>query len=65
MKEKRLAVVNEPLCAACGACAEVCPKQAIRVVHGVVARVDAERCVGCGRCAKFCPADNIHMEIRA
>lgn len=65
MKEKKIAVVNEALCAACGACEEVCPRHAIRVVQGVTARVNAERCVGCGRCARTCPADNISMEIRA
>ncbi len=43
-------------CVACGCCAAVCPREAIRIMSGVKARLDEEKCVGCGRCAKECPA---------
>ena len=49
---------------ACGCCEKVCPRGAIGVVLGVIARVDAEKCVGCGRCAQECPAGVIEMKER-
>lgn len=59
---KRFAVVDTALCVACGCCAKVCPKQAIAVPDGIVARVQRERCVGCGLCAKACPASVIQVQ---
>lgn len=58
---KRFAVVNEDRCVSCGACTQVCPRQAISVYKGCFARVDRERCVGCGLCAKTCPAGSIRV----
>ena len=43
-------------CVACGCCAAVCPRNAVHVASGIIARVDAAKCVGCGICAKACPA---------
>lgn len=43
-------------CVACGCCAAVCPRSAIRMMSGVRAQLNEEACVGCGRCAKECPA---------
>ncbi|WP_312641133.1 4Fe-4S dicluster domain-containing protein [Hydrogenoanaerobacterium sp.] len=43
-------------CVACGCCVSVCPKAAIRIESGVIARIDAKTCIGCGKCAKVCPA---------
>ncbi len=60
---KRLARVGRE-CVACGTCMKVCPRSAIRVVSGVIARVDGMLCVGCGRCAKVCPADVIGIVER-
>lgn len=60
---KRLARVGRE-CVACGTCMKVCPRAAIRVASGVIARVDGALCVGCGRCAKVCPADVIDMAER-
>lgn len=51
-------------CVACGCCANVCPRGAIRVLSGVIACVDEGRCVGCGKCARVCPADVIHIAER-
>lgn len=43
-------------CVACGCCVTVCPKKAIRIDSGVIAKIDGEECVGCGICAGVCPA---------
>jgi ferredoxin len=42
------------LCDQCGACAEVCPVEAIEAENGVYL-VDAETCIGCGECVEACP----------
>lgn len=59
-KSKRYARVGRE-CVACGSCLKVCPKGAVRIVSGVIARVDQEICIGCGKCARTCPADVITM----
>ena len=47
-------------CAGCGACAEVCPVEAINLFEDengfIQARIDDDVCIGCGRCRKACPA---------
>ena len=63
MRNGKIAVVGA-LCVACGCCEAVCPKGAVRVHAGVIAKVDGELCVGCGKCSKICPADVISVEKR-
>ena len=41
-------------CLGCGACVEVCERDAICIVDGV-AFVNSEKCIACGLCAKACP----------
>ena len=41
-------------CVACGACAEVCPMEAITEGDGKY-EIDADKCVSCGACADACP----------
>ena len=41
-------------CNQCGACAEVCPVEAITLKEGVYL-VDPEECIGCGDCIEECP----------
>ena len=47
-------------CIGCGACANVCPKNAIRM-ENEIAIVDSSLCIGCGMCEKTCPKNVIHM----
>lgn len=54
-KAKKYASVGKE-CVACGCCVKVCPKSAIQVPHGIIARVDMDKCIGCGKCEKTCPA---------
>ncbi|OPY86895.1 MAG: Ferredoxin [Syntrophaceae bacterium PtaU1.Bin231] len=54
------AIVNEALCNGCGACAEVCPAEAVEIVDGK-ARVDAETCIECGVCEMDCTEDAISL----
>lgn len=60
MASKRFAKAGD-YCVACGSCLKVCPKEAISIWKGVIARIDKDICVGCGRCAKECPAGAIEL----
>ena len=61
MRKKKWAVPDQNICVACGACAKVCPREAIRIHKGCFAVVN-EACVGCGICAKTCPAGCIELK---
>lgn len=61
IKKKRLAWVDRDLCAACGCCMKVCPKEAVSVYKGLFALVKETLCVGCRKCAKECPASIIEI----
>lgn len=61
---KRYAFVKEKQCAACGACENVCPREAIAVYRGCFATVDISLCVGCGLCEKVCPANAVLIRDR-
>ena len=50
-------------CTACGACMNVCPKNAIQMVEDGAAgylypHIDADLCIDCGLCVKTCPANH-------
>ncbi|MCI5774298.1 MAG: 4Fe-4S binding protein [Erysipelotrichaceae bacterium] len=51
-------------CVACGACMNICPRQAITIIDGIKAKVDQEKCVGCGLCVNTCPAAIISKVAR-
>ncbi len=46
------------LCDQCGACAEICPEEAIALEDGVY-RIDPAACTGCMMCVEECPHDVI------
>jgi ferredoxin len=54
------AKVDTETCTACGACAEVCPADAITVED--TAKVDPELCTECGACTEECPLEAITLE---
>ena len=62
---KKLAVPDQKICVACGACMSACRKNAISIYKGCFALVDEEKCVGCGLCARSCPAGCIAMTERS
>lgn len=64
-RKKRRAFVEEKNCVACGCCVKVCPMSAIRILNGIMAKVDLQKCVGCGKCAKECPASVITIREAA
>jgi Fe-S-cluster-containing hydrogenase component 2 len=49
--------IDKDKCTACGACAEVCPVDAITVDD--VAKVDEDTCIDCGTCIDECPVEAI------
>lgn len=51
-------------CTACGACAELCPFDAISVGSGGDVSAAAERCWGCGICRAACPQDALTLVDR-
>ncbi len=58
-----VAAVDADACAACGACAERCPVDAISNGDDV-AGVDGQRCIGCGVCLPTCPTEAVSLVAR-
>ncbi len=48
-------------CISCGACAGVCPCEAI-AEGDTHFEIDADKCVDCGSCADGCPVEAISAE---
>jgi len=51
-------------CIGCGACAEICPVNAVAMDENDRPVVDQEWCIGCGVCMVSCPADVISINRR-
>jgi len=62
---KRTAEIRQMECVACGSCIAICPRDAIQVLKGVCAAVQANACVGCGKCVMACPASVIELSEAA
>ncbi len=50
------------VCDQCGACAEVCPVEAIYLQEGVYL-IDAQECTGCLTCVDVCPNEVLFAPI--
>lgn len=61
IKKKKHAFVNTEECVACGCCLKVCPRNALEIWKGIMAKVHTDKCIGCGKCAKECPASVIEI----
>ena len=50
---------NKEQCSGCGACANICPKNAIQMVEDnegfKYPTIDKEKCINCGLCERTCP----------
>ncbi|MBO5363442.1 MAG: 4Fe-4S binding protein [Clostridia bacterium] len=49
-------------CLACGACASICPVEAISLGDNGIYVIDPDTCVDCGACASECPVEAISEE---
>lgn len=63
-----IAIKEKADCCGCGACRDVCPTQAIRLItdeEGFLYPVaDADQCIGCGKCDRTCPVSSPKEEKR-
>ncbi|MFR8332567.1 MAG: 4Fe-4S binding protein [Oscillospiraceae bacterium] len=64
MLSKRIAVVDKTRCVACGACQNVCPRNAAVVYRGCYVNIHETLCIGCGKCANLCPVGCIKLKER-
>ncbi len=49
---------SEP-CTCCGACAEVCQENALRLENGRLVKIEDRLCVACGKCVQVCPCGTL------
>lgn len=54
-------ISDELMCSTCGACAAVCPRDAISYEITTAGRIYAsvnKECIDCGLCSKVCPSEH-------
>jgi len=54
--------IRPEACTGCGACARLCPTDAISGEKGAPHTIDQNRCIGCGTCAEVCKFDAVVSE---
>lgn len=62
IRKKKKAFVSAKECVACGCCIKVCPRNAIEIWKGIMAKIHMEKCIGCGKCATECPGSVILLQ---
>lgn len=62
IRKKKKALVSAQKCVACGCCIKVCPRNAIEIWKGIMAKIHMEKCIGCGKCATECPGSVILLQ---
>jgi ferredoxin len=55
---KQQAYIVKDMCVGCGACIEVCPKNAVKF-DGETYEIDMNLCDRCNKCIDLCPANAI------
>lgn len=61
VKEKMVAIIDEPRCIGCTLCIQACPVDAILGAAKQMHTVIAKECTGCELCVVPCPVDCISM----
>lgn len=60
-------ITEKKKCCGCGACLNICPKKAIKMIEDkygfMYPIVDKKKCINCGLCEKVCPIKNECEEI--
>jgi len=54
--------IDKEKCVSCGACANVCPHQAIKFDNEQKAYIDQTKCKKCGNCLAICSFEAIKQE---
>ena len=53
--------IDPQRCQGCDACANLCPHDAIRLIHRDAYEIQADACTGCGICADVCEAKALEL----
>ena len=64
---ENMIAVNRADCSGCEACANICPKNAIKMIRDAEGfaypQINHDACIKCGRCNKICPALNFKPRV--